>query len=299
MQWPYGIVERLEVVPFVDGHRGESRQHVVRERRFAAIPLDHQLDVARRTAGRLMGDRRVQRVELILEEDLPVRALDDSEAVRHQLDFAFRGAIAHVVEGNLGRPEKLEQRRTLGREAREHEPPVGLHAGGSLHVAVRVVAREPRAFVTGLHHRDVAQLAVVVKGPGVVGTAEEVAGAAVAVAAHHRPAVRAAVVQHVHLPVCPAHHQHRLAPDLHRVVVAGLLDLAFVPAVDPHPLVYALHLQRENGGIGIDLPADPVRLDESGQVGNLLLKHGNLLQSLMDTHRLAGSARCGARSGGI
>ena len=74
-----------------------------------------------------------------------------------------------------------------------------------------------------LHHRDVSQPAVVVEGPGVVRAAEELAGVAVAVAA--RSCCRGAGSGCRARARCrpAAHHEHRLAADLHRVVVARLL----------------------------------------------------------------------------
>ena len=53
-----------------------------------------------------------------------------------------------------------------------------------------------------------------------------------------------------------------LAADLHRVIVARLRHLRFVAAVDPHGFVDALHLALENFLVGINLLADPVRLDQ-------------------------------------
>jgi hypothetical protein len=51
----------------------------------------------------------MQRVELVLEEDLPVRVLDDAEAVRHHLDLALGRAVAHVVESHYGFAQEVFQ----------------------------------------------------------------------------------------------------------------------------------------------------------------------------------------------
>ena len=48
------VVERLEVVPLVDGHRRERGEHVIGERRVAGLLLDVLLDLVRRAAGRLV-----------------------------------------------------------------------------------------------------------------------------------------------------------------------------------------------------------------------------------------------------
>ena len=69
-------------------------------------PLDPQNFVGRAPGG-LVGDRWMQGVELVLEEDLPVRLLDDAEAVGHDLDLALRRAIAHVVERHDGFTQKV------------------------------------------------------------------------------------------------------------------------------------------------------------------------------------------------
>src|SRR5437879_6876469 len=144
------VVERLEVVPLLDRHGRERREHVIRERDLAGALLDLELYVPRRAPRRLMRDRGVQGVELVLEEDLPVRVLDHAEAVRNDLDLAFGRAVADVVESDLRAPEKLDQPRAFGGEAREHEAAVVLHPRRALHVAVGIVAGPARAGVAGL-----------------------------------------------------------------------------------------------------------------------------------------------------
>jgi len=232
---------------------------------------------ARRASGRLMRDRGMQGVELVLEEDLPVGVLDHAEAVRHDLDLALGRAVADVVEGDLRAPEELEQPRTVGGEAGEHEAAVVLHARCALHVAVGIVAGPTGAGVAGLHHRDGAQLAVVVESPGMVGAAEEFARIAAPVAAHHRAPVRATIVEHVHFAVLAAHHEHRLAADLRRVVIARLRHLASrgrsrstrargcAPSPSRRsPRPYTPRAARD-------------RLDELGEVGDAFVQHCGLL----------------------
>ncbi len=200
--------------------------------------------------------------------------LDDAEAVRHDLDLACGSAVAHVVERDARGAEELGERRTVFREAREHEAAIALDARRFLHAAVGIVGAEAGAGVARFHHRDLAQPAVVVEGPGVVGAAEELAAVAVAVAHHHVAAMRAAVIEHVDAAVRAAHHQHRLAADLHLGVVAGLRHLRLVAAIDPDALVDALHLELEDIRVGVDLAAHAVGLDEFRQIGNTFLQHG-------------------------
>ena len=61
-------------------------------------------------------------------------------ADRHDLDLADRRAVAHVVEGDLGLAEELQQRRAVGGEAGEDEAAVAVDARRALDVAVGVVA---------------------------------------------------------------------------------------------------------------------------------------------------------------
>ena len=268
------VVEGLEVVPFFDGHRRECREHVVGERGVAGLFLDLVFYLEGSPTGGLVRHRGVQRVELIFEENFPVRVLNHAKTIRHDLDLPHWGAVAHIVEGDLRGPEELGERRAVVGEACEHEAAVGFNARRGLHVAVGIGAGEFRALVAGFHHRDVLQLAVMVKRPSVVGAAEELAGITVAVAAHHVAAMRTAIVEHAHLPVIAAHHQHRLTPDLHGVIVAGFRHLAVVAAVNPHALVDAFHLEPENIGVGIDMPVNAVGLDQRGEVGNSFVQHG-------------------------
>ncbi len=220
MPWPCGKLIVCTRIPLLEARR-EGREVVVVERRRAFLGLEALLDPAGRDAGRLVRHRRMERVELVLHEELPVRVLHDAVADRHDLDLAERRAVAHVVEGDLGLAEELGERRSFVDEAREDEAAVAVDAGGALHAAVGVVAGHPRALVA-LGERDRAHAAVEVEAPGVVRADEGAAGVALEVADDLHAAVRAAVVEHLHAHVGLADHDHRLAPDRHRVVVAGV-----------------------------------------------------------------------------
>ena len=257
-------VDCLHRVPLLEARR-ERRQVVVVERHGALFGLDALLHPAGRDAGRLVRDRRVQRIELVLHEELPVRVLDHAVADRHDLDLAERRAVAHVVEGDLRFAEEFDERRAFGGEAREHEAAVGIDACRALHAAVGVVARHPRAFVA-LGERDRAHRAVEVEAPRVVRADEGAAGVPLQVADQLRAAVRAAVVEHVHLAVLTAHHDHRLAADLHGVVVAGLRHLRLVAAVDPDAFPDLLHLDVEDLPVGVDRLVDTVGFDKCADI---------------------------------
>jgi hypothetical protein len=207
----------------------------------------------------------MQRVELVLHEELPVRVLDHAVADRDHLHLADRRAVAHVVECDLRVAEELGERRALGRQAREHEAPVAVDPCRGLHAAVGVVGREPRAVVA-LHQRDRAHAPVEVEGPRVVRADERLPGVALLVAAELDAAVRAAVVEHADRAVLVAHHHHRLAADLQGPVVADVRHLRRVAAVDPGLLPDVRHLELEEGGVGVDAAVDAVGFDERGRV---------------------------------
>ena len=265
-------VDGLHAVPLLEG-RGKRRQVMVVQGRRAAAGLDLFFDPRRRHPGGLVRDRRVQRIELVFHEEFPVRVLDHAVAHRHHLDLAFRRAVAHVVEGDPGFTEKLGQRWAGRRQAGEHEAAVAVHPRRGLHREFRVVAGHARALVT-LGQRNALHLAVEVKAPGVVGADEGAAGIALEVAAQLHAAVRAAVVQHPHLHVLAAHHDHRLAADGHGRVVAGLFHLRLVAAIDPDLLEDVLDLALENVRVGIDQAVHAVGLDELLQVGYGFMQHG-------------------------
>ena len=248
---------------------------MIAERRAAAFLLDRLLDLAGRAAGRFVRHRRVQRVELVLQEDLPVRLLDHAEAGRHHLDLALRRAVAHVVEGDLGRPEPLDERRPVGRQARKHEAAVGIDARCRLHVAVGVARREARPLIA-LVERDRLAAAVGVELPGMVGADDALADIAAAVAVEHGAAMRAAVVEHAHRAVGMAHHDHRLAADLHRPVVADIRHLALVPDIGPHLVEDVLHLELENRRIGIDAAVNAIGLHRLGDIQADICSHRDL-----------------------
>ena len=81
-------VDRLHRVPLVKTG-GEGRQVVKVQRRIALFFLDLLFHTARRYACGLVRHRRVQGVELVFHEELPVRLLHHPVAHRHHLDLAF------------------------------------------------------------------------------------------------------------------------------------------------------------------------------------------------------------------
>src|ERR1700722_3604201 len=114
-----------------------------------------------------MRDRRVQRVQLVLHEEFPVRMLNDAVTHRDDLDFALRRAVAHVIEGDARIAQKFRERRTLACETCEYEAAVTLDPGGALHRAIRVRRVHPRPFIP-LRQWYSSDAAVEVKAPRVV-----------------------------------------------------------------------------------------------------------------------------------
>jgi hypothetical protein len=209
-------------------------------------------------------------VELVLEEQLPVRLLDHAVAVRHHLDLAFGGAVAHVVEADPGGTEPLDERRAVLRQAGEKESAVRRDARRARHAVRRVGLRQPRALVA-LLVGDGEQLAVELEAPAVVGAAHFLAGVAAEQRAELRAAVRAAVEEHAHRAGRIAQHHHRLAGDVEGPVVAGLGHLRLVPGVDPGLGEDLLELLLEYLGIGVAAPVDAVGFDQPVYVFHISL----------------------------
>src|SRR6185437_7983523 len=182
---PMRIVEGLELVPFRHRRGREGREEMIGKRRMFLALRQGELDLMRGLAGRFMGDGGMQRVELVFEENLPVRLLDHAEAIGYHLDLARRSAVADIVESDLGGPEPFEKRRAVLRQAGKDETAVIADARRRLHVAERAigaVAGQPRAVIAALE-RDGLERAVGMKLPGMVGADEALGHAAVAVAA--------------------------------------------------------------------------------------------------------------------
>ena len=132
-------VDRLHRIPLLEARGEASTGSGSTAAPLPFLSLTRCSTRPRRDAGRLVRDRRMQRVELVLHEELPVRLLDHAVADRHDLDLADRRAVAHVVEGDLRVAEELQQRRAVGDQAREHEAAVAVDARRALHAAVGVV----------------------------------------------------------------------------------------------------------------------------------------------------------------
>src|SRR5262249_19059854 len=137
-----------------------------------------------------------------------------------------------------------------------------------------------------LVERDRLAAAVGVELPGMIRADDALADVAAAVAVQHVAAVRAAVVEHAHRAVGMADHDHRLATDLYRPVVADLRHLALVPEIGPHLVEDALHLELENRRIGIDAAVNAIGLHRLGDIQADIDCHRDLLPSHDRTARI-------------
>src|SRR5580698_4960689 len=86
--------------------------------------------------------------------------------------------------------------------------------------------------------------------------------------------MRAAVEQNTDVAIHTAHHDHRLAADLHGDVIACLFDLRLVSAVDPGLLPDVLHLPIEYLLIGVDGLVDTIGFDQSFERLHALSPYG-------------------------
>ncbi len=71
-----------------------------------------------------MGDRRVHRVQLIFQKNLPVVVLYDAETTVDDLDVAVGGPVAHVVKSPPCIAEPRIKRRSRFRKTGKDKPTI-------------------------------------------------------------------------------------------------------------------------------------------------------------------------------
>ncbi|MNE41240.1 hypothetical protein D3C80_1353000 [compost metagenome] len=225
--------------------RKHSHAHFVRERvtlgegyeefhshgflRIGRLLRPHCLGGAGR---RLMRHHRMHGVVEVLEEDLPVAIVHVSQHAAGHFEFAFGGAIAHVVDGGKRLAEELLEVRSLVIQPRENEAPVVPHMRHPRQSPGPVALLETGVLVA-LAQRDRQQFAIGLEGPRVVGTAEEFADVAAAIADDLRSLVGAAIHHHVNLAIRVSHHDHGLCREGGGEVVARVGHLAGMADVQP------------------------------------------------------------------
>src|SRR5262245_60444639 len=122
-----------------------------------------------------------------------------------------------------------------------------------------------------------------------VGADDALADIAAAVAIEHGAAMRTAVVEDAHRAVGMADHDHRLAADLHRPVVADPRHLTLVPDIGPHLVEDTLHLELEDRRVGIDAAVNTIGLHRLGDIQADTCLHQNLPSPLL-SHRNSGTS---------
>ena len=209
-----------------------------------------------------MRDRRVQRIQLVLHEELPVRMLHHPVTHRHDLDLAFGRPVAHVVEGDSSVAQEFFQTRARRRRDWRTRSRGRLSTRGARLMEQSGFAEfMPRPFVA-LRQRDALDPAVEMKTPGVIGTHETRSRVARRGAAQLHPAVRAAIVKHVDAAGPVTDHDHRLTSYLKSVEIAGCLDLRLVSAIHPDFLEDFLDLVIEYFLIRINGAVNAIRLNQ-------------------------------------
>ena len=156
--------------------------------------------------------------------------------------------------------EPFLQARPVVAAAREHEAAIALHPRHLQHRELRILGIE--VLRIAVIERHGLEPAVEMIGPAVI-AAGEFRRVALVGRHHHGAAVGALVADHAYRSVGVAHHHHRLASDLGGEIVARIFDLALVPDIDPGGIEDPLHLQFEDGRIGVELagargPARPI-----------------------------------------
>src|SRR4051812_43359173 len=96
---------------------------------------------------------------------------------------------------------------------------------------------------------------------------------ALAVVDYLGTAMGAAVEKDVHLAITMARHDHRLAAELGRDVVARIRHLAGMSDEQPSAAENALHLQLEDVSISVNAPMHTARLDKFGDVVRIAVDH--------------------------
>jgi hypothetical protein len=179
------------------------------------------------------------------------------------ISIAVGGAIDEVVDHLGYRPEVVDERPGILGEVGEHEVAIAGDMRDPLHVVLRI--GEVEGLRIALLVRDRCQRTIRTKRPRVIGAGEQAARSAVD-HAKPRAAMRAAVVQHVDLPVVMTGDDDLLRGEPGADEIAGLLQLAFVRDIDPEPAEDALLLEREHCGVGVGAAVHMVGPNQAADV---------------------------------
>ena len=210
-----------------------------------------------------MDEVGVRRVAQILEIELPIAVIGVLEDAARDLDRAVGRAVHHVVEGLRHGAEEILEAHAVRRQAGEDEAAIDRHARHRQHRKARIGGIEIAGIA--VQERRRFEPAVGAVGPAVIAAAE-LARMTRLGGHHHGAAMGALVVQHADGAVVVPHHEERPEPDPRREEVARLRHLALVPDIDPGAAENALHLEREDLGIGVERamhPAGPEALAQA------------------------------------
>ena len=218
-------------------------------------------------------------VGLVLDQHLPVAVVHVAQHAARDLQPPGGGAVHHVVDAGQGLAEVLFKAEAGGGHPAEHEATVVVDMAHGHQPLGGLALRERGVLVAG-GQRQGGGAAVGAEAPGVVGAAEELAGVAAGFGGDAGTFVRAAIVQHMHRAVVVPRHQHRLRADRGGEVVAGVRHLGVVADIDPGVGEQALHLQREDVGISVDVAVDLGIAHQGAQGGGIVaVAHAAVLSS--------------------
>ncbi len=198
-------------------------------------------------------------VEVVLEHQLPVAVVDVLEHAARDFQLAAGRAVDEVVEGGLGGSKEFQQIRSGRGQGSENEPAIGRDARHGFQSGGQAAL-----LIAGLE-RHGAQHARRVVAPAVIG-AHEAFRIALALRAHHRSAVRAAIDQHRDLVIFFFYDNYGFPPHARGEVVAGVLDLALVAEHQPGAAEDARHLEREDFRVGVHAAVHAVGLHQHGEL---------------------------------
>ena len=184
------------------------------------------------------------------------------------------GCTVHqIIDVSFHRTDVVLEALALGGEARENEAAIFADAR-RLSEAKRITIE---IFAAAFRYRHVQKASVGIVGPAVI-AADQTGGMTLAFVDHLGAAMGAAVEKDMHVAVTVARHDHRLAAELGRDVVAWIRYLAGMPDEQPGAAENALHLQLEDVSISVNAPMHTARLDKFGYVIRIAVDHGFIPQ---------------------
>ena len=172
------------------------------------------------------------------------------------LDLAGWRAVDEIVDDLRHLPEMVDQRFRIFVQRCEHEAAVNGDAADPLHMVLRVVESEGFGIALAVRHR--VERAVRPERPSMIWTTEHLGVAAVD-HADSRATMRAAVLQHVDIPVGMTGDKNFEGGEPGADEVTRHFELALMGDINPQPAEDALLLELEHGGVGVGAAMHMVR----------------------------------------